>query len=62
MFGRAAVGLLLLLGLFLLERVLGVPTLAEPVVALFFCLVWWGLSRKDLRLVPMPRRKPGLSA
>ena len=58
LFGRAVVGLLLLLGLFLLERVMGVPTLAEPVVALFFCLLWWGMSRKDLRLVRRPRASP----
>ncbi len=50
--GRAVVGIVILLSLFGAERALGVPVLAEPLVALVFCLVWWTLSRKDLRLLP----------
>ena len=60
--GRAALGLVLLIGLFVAERALGIPVLAEPLIALLFCLVWWTLSRKDLRLVPRRRRTPHPSA
>lgn len=57
--GRVVVGVTLVIGLFIAERVLGVPVLAEPLVALLFCLVWWTLSRKDLRLVARLRRPTG---
>ena len=50
--GRAVVGIVILLSLFGAERAVGVPVLAEPIVALVFCLAWWTLSRKDLRLLP----------
>lgn len=50
--GRAVLGLVLLGALFLGERAAALPVLAEPVVAAVFCLAWWTLSRKDLRLLP----------
>lgn len=53
---RAIVGLVTLTGLFIAERAAGIPIVAEPLVALLFCLIWWGLSRNDLRLLPRRHR------
>ena len=43
-----------IVGLLVAERTLGLPIVFEPVVAAVFCLAWWTLSRKDLRLLPLP--------
>jgi putative peptidoglycan lipid II flippase len=50
---RLAAGLGLLAILFAAERTLALPAVSEPLVALLFVAVWAGLSRGDLRLLPL---------
>ena len=51
---RGFTGAATIVGLLVAERSLGLPIYLEPVVALGFVLAWWTLSRKDLRLLPLP--------
>ena len=51
---RGLAGAALLVALFVAERRLDIPLWWEPVVAALFCLVWWCVSYRDLRLLPLP--------
>jgi putative peptidoglycan lipid II flippase len=53
---RGITGVALLVGLLVAERRANLPIVAEPVVAVVFCAIWWTLSRRDLRLLPLPRQ------
>jgi putative peptidoglycan lipid II flippase len=51
---RLPVAVALVAALLLGTRALGLGPWWEPVSALVFCLAWWGLCWRDLRLVPVP--------
>jgi hypothetical protein len=48
------VAVALVAALLLGTRALGLGPWWEPVSALVFCLAWWGLCWRDLRLLPVP--------
>ena len=56
---RLPVAVLLLVGILLGQRALGLPVWTEPVAALLFCAVWWILCWRDLAKVPLDRMIPG---
>ena len=49
---RLGAGILVIASAFTLQRAFDLPWVTDPLVALGFCLVWWALSRRDLRLLP----------
>lgn len=49
---RLAAGVVVIAVGFTLQRALRLPPVTDPLVALAFCLVWWGISKRDLRLLP----------
>jgi putative peptidoglycan lipid II flippase len=59
---RLGAGIVIIASGFTLQRLFDLPAATDPLVAILFCLLWWALSRRDLRLLPFPasfsRKRP----
>ncbi|MGX7824007.1 lipopolysaccharide biosynthesis protein [Actinokineospora sp. 24-640] len=57
LFGKVALGLAVVGGIAVAQRVADLPLLLDPVFAVGFLAGWWLLNRKAIAALPLPRRR-----
>jgi O-antigen/teichoic acid export membrane protein len=54
LFGKVAIGLIIVGGLVVVQHLTNLPTLLDPVLAIGFLGAWWLINRSDVARLPIP--------